>query len=352
MSLFSDILDSIGNDQSPAPPPPKPVARPSSANASRPTSNVSKPGFRPGVPVGPSPLNGVKRKAEDGSPNQPEKLARTNSTSTTTNRVTHRPAAPPLNGPRLSNERKLPLSRPKIDATSAVPPGNGSAPTTPITTAPSKAPAKGSYAELMARAKQAQTDNPQQSQVGMIKHQATQREKVSKVAERKRQEEEKAKAAKEKPSSTRPAPGGKQLVKSRSVSPAKKTDQPRAIKPPRPPLHAPPSSSYKGTMGLSSGRSTKSVPKRRGRHDDYLGTDEEDNSDLDGHGQDEEDDYGSDASSDMEAGLDDMYAEDQRAARIAKEEDARELALETRLKRDKDQKRRQALQALADKRKK
>jgi hypothetical protein len=105
-------------------------------------------------------------------------------------------------------------------------------------------------------------------------------------------------------------------------------------------------------MGLSSGRTTK-PPLKRKRQDEYLGTDEEDVSDdMDGYGEGEEDGYGSDASSDMEAGLDDMDAEEQRALRAAKDEDARELALETRLKREKEQKRKQALQALADKRKK
>jgi hypothetical protein len=203
----------------------------------------------------------------------------------------------------------------------------------------------------MARAKQAQTDKAQQSQVGLIKHQATQREKISKVAERRRQEESKGKAAKEKPGNTRPAPGGKQQVKSRSVSPAKKTDQPKVPKAPRPPLHAPPSSSYKGTMGISGGRTTKPPPKRK-RYDEYMGTDEEDGSDdMGGYGEDEQDDYGSDASSDMEAGLDDMDAEEQRALRVAKEEDAREQALENRLKREKED-RKQALQALVNKRKK
>ncbi|KAJ9615642.1 hypothetical protein H2200_001717 [Cladophialophora chaetospira] len=350
MSLFSDILDSIGSERSPAPPP-KPPARPSTSNVPRPTSDVSKPGSRAGVPAGPSPLNGVKRKAEDGSPKQPEKLVKPNPTTATASRITHRPAAPPLNAPKLANEKNLPVPRPKIDATSTVPPRSGSAPTTPTTTAPAKPPPKGSYAELMARAKQAQTDKAQQSQAGTIKHQATHREKVSKVAERKRQEEEKAKAAKEKSSTARPAPGGKQQVKSRSVSPAKKTDQPRVPKAPRPPLHAPTTSSYKGTMGLSSGRTTKPAPKRR-RQDEYLGTDEEDNSDdMDGYEDGEEDGF-SDASSDMEAGLDDMDAEEQRALRVAREEDARELALETRLKREKEQKRKQALQELAAKRKK
>jgi hypothetical protein len=203
----------------------------------------------------------------------------------------------------------------------------------------------------MARAK-SQTDRAQQTQVGMIKHQATQRERVSKVAERRRQEEEKAKTGKDKASTGRSAAVVKQLPKSRSVSPAKRTDQSKVPKAPRPPLHAPPSSTYKGTMGTTSARGK--LPPRRRRENEYLDTDEEDVSDdmMDGYGEDEEDDYGSDASSDMEAGFDDMDAEEARAAKVAREEDARELALETKLRQEKDSRRKQALQALADKRKK
>ncbi|ETI25803.1 hypothetical protein G647_02578 [Cladophialophora carrionii CBS 160.54] len=351
MSLFSDIVNSIGGDKSPAPP--KLPARPLSVNGVRPVSDVSKIGSRLGVPAVPSPLNGVKRKAEDGSPKLPEKLIKPNPISTTTNRVTHRPAAPPLNAPKPANEKSEKSSfapRPKLEATADIPARVGTASITPPTTVP-KGPAKGSYAELMARAKQAQTEKAQQSQVGMIKHQPTHRERVSKVAERRRQEEEKAKASKEKIGSSRPIPGGKQQVKSRSVSPTKRTDQPRVPKAPRPPLHAPPSSSYKGTMGITSGRTAKPPPKRR-RYDEYLGTDEEDVSDdMGGYGEDEEDDYGSDGSSDMEAGLDDLDAEEQRALKAAKEEDARELALENQLKREKEEKRKR-LMALADKRRK
>ena len=296
-------------------------------------------------------LNGMKRKAEDSSPKQPEKLVKPNPTSASTNRVPHRPAAPPLNAPKPSNEKILSVPRPKLDVTAGgVPTRPGSAPTTPTTSTP-KAPPKGSYADLMARAKQAQTEKAQTSQVGMIKHQPTQREKVSKVAERRRQEDEKAKAAKGKSAAGLPAPGGKPEFKSRSVSPAKKTDQPKVPKAPRPPLHAPPSSSYKGTLGKVSSRAAKPPPKRSARYDDYLGTDEEDASDdAGGYGADEVDDCGSEASSDMEAGAFDLDEEENKALKYAKEEDAREAALENQLKREKEE-RRKRLMGLANKRK-
>ncbi|KIY03321.1 uncharacterized protein Z520_00012 [Fonsecaea multimorphosa CBS 102226] len=348
MSLFSDIVNSIGSDKSPAPP--KPPARPLSANAHRPNLDVSKPGSRPGLPAAPSPLNGIKRKADDSSAKPPEKLIKPNPIPGLTSTIApKRPAAPPLNAPKPTNGsegKTLPTPRPRLDAqvTSAKP---GSAPSTP-TTASAKGPAKGSYAELIARAKQAQVEKAQQSQVGLIKHQATNREKPSRLAERRRQEEEKAKGAKEKSSGGRLANGGKRQDKSRSASPAKKTDQPKVPKAPRPPLHAPPSSSYKGTMGTTSGR-TKPPPKRA-RYDEYLGTDEEDVSDdMGGYGEDEED-YGSEGSSDMEAGAFDVYEEEQKALRAAREEDARELALENQLKREKEE-RRKRLMSLAGRKK-
>ncbi|EXJ74233.1 uncharacterized protein A1O5_02529 [Cladophialophora psammophila CBS 110553] len=346
MSLFSDIVNSIGSDKSPAPP--KPPARPLSANAHRPSLDVSKPGFRPGLPTGPSPLNGTKRKADDSSAKPPEKHIRPNPTpGLTSTIIPRRPVAPPLNAPKPSNEKFLPLPRPKLDA-QVTSPKPGSAPTTP-TTATAKGPARGSYADLMARAKQAQVDRTQQSQVGLIKHQATNREKPSRLAERRRQEEAKSKVVNEKSSGGRLATGGKRQDKSRSVSPAKKTDQPKVPKVARPPLHAPPSSAYKGTMGTASGRS-KPAAKRGSSYNEYLGTDEEDVSDdMDGYGEDEED-YASDVSSDMEAGAFEVDEEEQRALRTAKEEDARELALETQLKREKEERRRKLMNLAGKKR--
>ena len=56
----------------------------------------------------------------------------------------------------------------------------------------------------------------------------------------------------------------------------------------------------------------------------------------------------SDASSDMEAGAFDIDEEERVALQKAKEDDARELALENKLKREKEE-RRKRLQALADK---
>ena len=56
----------------------------------------------------------------------------------------------------------------------------------------------------------------------------------------------------------------------------------------------------------------------------------------------------SDASSVMEAGVFDIDDEEQLALKQAQEEDAKELAMEKKLKREKEE-RRKRLQALADK---
>lgn len=160
------------------------------------------------------------------------------------------------------------------------------------------------------------------------------------MTERRRQEEEKIRATKEK-STGRPAAGRPDT--SRSVSPGKKT------KVARPPIHAP-ASSYKGTMGTSANRKQERARHRQHRRDEYLGTDEEDISD---EGLDEEedgDDYGSDVSSDMEAGAFELDEEENKALRTAKEEDSQQLAMELRLKREKEE-RRKRLTSLANKRK-
>jgi hypothetical protein len=342
MSLLGDLVNSIATGK-PTPPPPAPSG-PVISNGQRTAPNASSSALKSGASAASPAVNGLKRKAEDGTSKQPEKIARPNGTSATIDKPLARTAAPPLHGPKPAGDKTLP-PRPKLSATTGgLAPKFGSAPATP-TNASAKAPAKGSFAELMARAKAAQTGNGP-NQVGVLKHQSVQKEKVSKMAERKRQEEEKTKSVKEKPSARSTDTKGRPQIKSRSASPAKRTDQGKVAKTPRPPLHAPATSTYKGTMGKQSDR--KQPPKNRRRYDEYLGTDEEEDSDMADEGEDV-DDYGSDASSDMEAGAFDLEEEDQRALKHAKEEDARELALENQLKREKEEKRKK-LMALAAKR--
>lgn len=58
---------------------------------------------------------------------------------------------------------------------------------------------------------------------------------------------------------------------------------------------------------------------------------------------DEEEDYESDASSDMEGGVWDVEEEEQMALRVARQEDAEALAEETRLKREKEERKRKLM---------
>lgn len=104
---------------------------------------------------------------------------------------------------------------------------------------------------------------------------------------------------------------------------------------------------YKGTARPQSvtapssrGGTPAAKPKpkpEKGRYDGYA-----DWSDLDDM-EDEENDYASDGSSDMEGGMWDVEEEEQLALKAAKKEDAEALAEEMRLKREKEEKKRKLL---------
>lgn len=78
--------------------------------------------------------------------------------------------------------------------------------------------------------------------------------------------------------------------------------------------------------------------------DEYLATDEEDEGDYGGYG--EYDDYYSDASSDMEAGFDDVREEEDAALKYARKEDEEEMRMEMLAKKAKME-RQKKLEALA-----
>ena len=173
----------------------------------------------------------------------------------------------------------------------------------------------------------------QQSFGGGIKHTKTaQKEKLSR-----REQERRKKDAVDRTEKS----GSGQIRKpepSRGTSPTKSGVQDGRISKP-----ASARPTYKGTLGMST-KNDRPRQEKKSRFDDYLGTDEEDNSDIEDDGVDGYE------SSDMEGGFDDVEAEEQAASRAARVDDARELALENQLKREKED-RRQRLQALANKRK-
>ena len=108
----------------------------------------------------------------------------------------------------------------------------------------------------------------------------------------------------------------------------------------------------RGGALLNSAPPRQSGPKRSSFEDDH----DEDMDDFIDY-DDEEDDqvgpryhYDSDGSSDMEAGVDDLEGEERRAEQIARREDIEEERLERSLKNAKEDRKRKALEALRAKR--
>ena len=276
-------------------------------------------------------------------------------------RGTSRPSAPEgtLPGKALPKE----LKRPAVTTTSSLQPGANRSPitSTPTTTAPStpaaegtKVPKKGSYAEIMARAKALQNNPP----VGVIKHQPKDKKVLSDKKELLLQK--KGLAGKPKNSTpgghsrnssgdvsggSRPGSSGKQEGPVKKKGPeiaykgtAKPKPQPtyKGTMKPAPaaniPLHKKPT-----TMQDDRRRSNPLVksPAAKGRRPVY--SDEEDEEDE----EEEEEDYESE--SDMEAGYSDVEEEETKATRIAKKEDEFEAKMEAEMKRQKEaRKRREA----------
>lgn len=333
MSLFSDILSSIGGDAGQQAPPPPPVKRPTSTNAGRPGDDLSKPVARLGINGVFTPTSRVKRKAEEEIP----KYLGTGKPSLATN------GTKPYTGTMLKSTSlaQRPVSADGVPRKKSV--------TTTASTDTAKAPAKGSFAEIMARAKAAQQERGGQ-QVGMIKHQKEQREKVSYLAQRKQMTDD-VRAKSDKLHKLKNRPGGPVLngridKRARSHSPMKRPSS--SAKPEKPPRERAPRPAYNGTMRMQPSK-PRTKPKPARRPDEYLGTDEEDNSEMGEDIEEEEEDYGSDASSgDMEAGAFDIDQEEAMASRTARLEDARELAVEKKLKAEKEERRRK-LEALSKK---
>ena len=357
MSFLGELVGSIGGERAPAPPA-RPIQKPAGATSSQaittksapPTpsaSSIVRPAYKGTAGLGgPAQGSSLKRKAEDIS--------------------TERPVKQPKPSPSLQTDSNG-QNPAKLGGSATTSPSTGkpssSLPSTQTAqntaNVPVKAPAKGSYAEIMARAKQAQsTKTP--SALGLIKHQTTEKVKHSKLAERRKEDQQKGKM----PVSA-PGPNGKSGLNGkvaphrRSVSPVKKGEQVRTKQPKAPsgPLHGPPQTkptapAYRGTMGQAPKKSRNESKKKSGRNDDYLDTDDDEDDFIEddggyGYGRDEPD-YYSDASSDMEGGFDDVEREERLALRAAMDDDQRELEDDLRRKREKQER----LAALARKHRK
>jgi len=277
----------------------------------------------------------------------------------------------PISDPRkrLGGDTRPDLNDTKRKAASpaVTRPPNGQ-PTPPLSAGPSKPPKKGSFAEIMARGKAAQTTL---GQVGKIQH-----KKIEKGVMKKEREAEKEKRAnnirsgldsKSKFQKQRPS----QLSNQRPGQPppldgkngTKQSNGKTAAEPEKKPKKAAlATTGYSGTArpkpgggaGKTGARPTTGGSSRfdRGRdhrgnlgsrYDRYESEDEEDEDD-----EIEEENYESDVSSDMEAAAFEVDEEEELAAKIARKEDAEALAEENRMKREKEEKKRR-LAALAKK---
>lgn len=257
------------------------------------------------------------------------------------------PSTVPSTTPSKSNPKEL-----KRSGTAPIAPAkpalNADARKPPAVVAPSspaadgvKVPKKGSYAEIMARAKAASTAPP----VGVIKHQPKDKKPPGDKKELLLQKKgltgkpsSNAKAGHSRASSgdvsgeSRPGSSGRQEGPVKRKAPEiayKGTAKPK------------PQPTYKGTMktapvaavpshkrpSVKQDTTRKStIPK--GRRRDYSEDDEEDE-------QEEEEYYGSEES-DMEAGYSDVEEEETKATKIARKEDEFEAKMEAEMKRQKE----------------
>ncbi|KAG9673854.1 hypothetical protein KCU99_g3983, partial [Aureobasidium melanogenum] len=356
MSLLNSILSSINGDQ---PAPPRSQTLPSTARSNPPSRNPTPQQVPP------------KRKADDAASDPKPKVARTD---TNTSRFEHNAslAPPPSRSTTSSPAQRVAVPPPKpaipyrgsgpsakVQSTTK-PATTQSAPVrpSPVSTTSSSAPAaaKGGYLAVLEAAKQ----NAQAAKLaGQIKHKPV--EKLTKK-DRQRLVEEARAAQKGKPLPKDAKAGLK--ARGKSAEPLADSKTGVSAKDKRKPVevaykgtmrsNAPAAPVYRGTMGGPGGAAArKPLPKapassRSGygagrRYASYSDEEEEEEDD------EPEDDY--ESGSDMEAGVDEMYEEEEASARIAKREDALALAEENELKRQKLERKRK-LEELASKQKK
>ena len=302
-----------------------------------------------------SPSTGSKRKAEDDlkSPSN-DKISKVSRASKTAQSLKAKPA-------EASSYKGT--SRPEPSAASTTAMSKNALPKNAL-------PKKGSFAEILARAKQ--------NQVGPVKtitHKP--KEKLSTKKEIALEKE----MAKKRPVKGAPEPRGgpgkggiadksKEMAIRRTMSDGKSA--PKPAKPgayqgtSRPVNRAQQSSGYQGTAKakpqpsyqgtMKTAKNSSSSLKRAYHSDSEPGRSKlqssskhhrkEEEYDDESEGYDSEDPYtyASEDFSDMDAGFEDMEEEDEMAARIAKKEDAAEQARLEKLKREKDKKKSMASQ--------
>ncbi|KAI4677694.1 uncharacterized protein J4E84_009013 [Alternaria hordeiaustralica] len=251
-----------------------------------------------------------------------------------------KPANPPVRKPLQSSN--APAAKPKAAAPAPKP-----APAATTSTPASSAAPKKGYLAMLQKAKEKDSTKPI---APPIKHEPT---KILTRKERLALKAEASAGAKGK----KPVAGLPSRTTDPKADPSK--DKKKAVevgyqgtaRPAKKPVEV----GYKGTArptsapATSSRNGTPAVKAKpnpgKGRYDGYADWDEL--SEM----EDEEEDYASDASSDMEGGIWDVEEEEQIALKVAKKEDAEALAEENRLKREKEE-RKKKLMAMAAKAKK
>jgi protein SPT2 len=297
-----------------------------------------------------------KRKADDDLRRPVGKVQKTGTQAANSSKPVTQPSKSPAPVSSTSKPKVVENGRPTIQNSATSTFKNGQ-PTPPPTSDPQKAPKKGSFAEIMARGKAAQSTL---GQVGKIQHKKI--EKMPSKREREAILAQKGKTiqrgldsnSKFRGSAQAQIRDGKNGMKGSgkpgngkaSVEPEKKVKKAAMATTgyagtarPRPGASRPAS---RPSGGASSSRDRDRFQyKGSSRRDAYASEEEDDD------GIEEEEDYYSDES-DMEAAAFEVDEEEEMAARIARKEDAEALAEENRLKREKLEKRRR-LEAMAKK---
>lgn len=345
LQSFSSLLSSLGD---------KPQPPNTSSVHSRPQPDRKATGLANKYELTPNnAVAGVKRRSAE-----PETSPRSKILKTEQNGIPSRPLAVP--GSRFTlSEKVITASRPAVPTSQHKPitassstnglsrpaPKSGTASTTASTTTNGPAPPKrqGGFAAILQRAKAAE-EAAKASSVGAIKHKVTEkltkRERI-RLREEALAEQQAWKKGKHGPSdrsrSGTPSgagrPGG---AKSKATVPESGYAGTMKKAPAAVPI------GYAGTM-KAAGSAPKPPPKKGQAQDKYGGYASWD--DLDDAEDDEEEGYGSDASSDMEGGYDDVQQEESAALRAARKEDQEAMAEEEQLKNEK-QARQKKLQAL------
>jgi hypothetical protein len=295
-----------------------------------------------------------KRKADDQLRKPVDKIQKTGSTPANSSKPvsqSNRPSA--VDGPMAKMNLVPSAPQRPLPSTSGTTFKNGQPTPPPTNDTPKAPPKKGSYAEIMARAKAAQAVS---GQVGKIQH-----KKIEKQPSKREREEMKAQKGAKLQKNLGPnskfqrgghPPGQSPLRDARNDgrNGARDTNgkaSTESVVEKKVKKSALATTGYAGTArpkpGSAKVHSKSSASASASRHD--RGRDERYGSSSKRYASEEEDEeedqeYDSDVSSDMEAAAFEVDEEEELAARIARREDAEALAEENRLKREKEEKRR------------